>query len=147
MNEELQNALAELVNSTNRAKDFIVAEAPEVVQQLLLWHGVYKLALFAIGLLLLVSIPFQIKFIIGRLPEKIKEGEPDNWFWFDFNRIYKTASFDPSITLPGGAACMTVAILIVIQLLVVCGALNLEWLQIYLAPKVWLIEYVAQLTK
>jgi len=40
MNEELQKAITELFNSAIQAKDFLVGELPDYINQLLMWKAV-----------------------------------------------------------------------------------------------------------
>ena len=55
MNEQLQEALAELLGKANNGIDtagnFLASELPEVIQQLLMWHGVKSLTLCFLVLL------------------------------------------------------------------------------------------------
>lgn len=122
MEEKLQAALAELIQKTlqgaDATKDFLTAEIPDVVYQLLLWYGIYNFILFVIGMLLVIAIVY---------------GNYKQWqYWKKQDEVepYVMANiFQAFLFLP-----LTVA-------------LNLTWLQIWIAPKVWLIEYMGQLIK
>ena len=150
MNEELQKALGELLNKTlngiDTASGFLTEQLPEVIQQLLMWHGVYSLVTCILSLVYIISIPFQVKHLFNKIPDKIKEGDEDNWWWKDENRRYPSFSFKVSMT---DGAISYIGFFGVMNIACFCVAtsyLNLEWLQIWLAPKVWLLEYAAKLT-
>ena len=59
MNESLQTALASLINTSMNAWDtatsFLVAEIPQVLYQLLLWHAVYSFIQFCFSIILIVG--------------------------------------------------------------------------------------------
>jgi hypothetical protein len=127
MNEQLQDALTELLGKANNgidnASNFLVAELPEVIQQLLLWHGVYNFVLFIGGLLLALAIVFA-----------------------DF-KMYKVAKDWSDVDFKSGYLLVGSFGRIFLWAIVLVGMLNLEWLQIWIAPKVWLLEYAASLAK
>lgn len=126
MNDKLQQALAELINKATGAAEsstsFLLAELPDVVYQLLLWHGVKNFVLFLMGIAFIavwVYINYkQVKLIAGKYDD-INDVDPI----FIFNLFQVFLVFIPAVLL------------------------NLEWLQIWIAPKVWLIEYAAGLVK
>lgn len=131
MNEELQKALGELLNKANNgidtAGEFLAAELPEVIQQLLMWHGVYNFVVFCVGVILISSsIPLFVKAAKGRLTE-------GHW-------AYAKSAYD-EMSFLGLCAFM----------FSVCGfaigaaIINFQWLKIWIAPKVWLLEYAAKL--
>lgn len=124
MNDEMQKALADILSKTLRgvesAGDFLMSQIPEVIQQLLLYHAV-KSFLLMLFCLLTGSL---IMFCACRLEKRWKkEGE-----WVNQG----TAFFF------GGIAtfCCIAGVFF-----------NMQWLQIWLAPKLYLIEYAAKLVK
>lgn len=108
--------------------DFLYEQAPEVTSQLLLWHGIESFIIFiACILLLIVAIYGNIKSVLA-LKKFLGNGwETDPTFWL------------PTI-IGSGMGQRIVSI-------VIAGNINLTWLKIYIAPKVYLLEYVANLTK
>ena len=126
MSEELQKALGELLskanNGINTAGDFLAAELPDVIQQLLMWHGVKSLIVF----LLCLIIPI----IFYRLSMKIARST----FLSDGKELFDY----PHVIIP-------MAIMSIVILVVSTARINVTWLQIWIAPKVWLIEYAAKL--
>jgi hypothetical protein len=124
MNEELQKALSDLLGKANdgigAASDFLVAELPDVIQQLLMWHGVYNFSLLVFSLFIAV-----IWFVIH------KKANYKIWEW-------QVDSCEPVFYLFFWNA---------VPFFTILNTFNIEWLQIYIAPKVWLLEYTASLTK
>ena len=125
--EELNKALATLITQATQGVEagvgFLQAELPEVVEQLLMWHFTISLLWF-IAACVIAIVLITIDVIIGyRL---YKEGEVTD------------ALFDYIFF---GSVVRVIAALLLISL----G--SLEWLQIYIAPKVWLLEYSATLIK
>jgi len=124
MNDELQKALASLLNKTVQGAEagaqFLQRELPEVIQQLLLWHAVKSAVFFTLFLVLAAGCAFAG----WRL---IKNGVAKN------NQDYAFI----------GCIFAVAAILLFWPAL----AYHLDWLQILLAPKVYLIEYAASLAR
>ena len=125
MNEQLQTALAELIKSTLQAKEFIVGELPEVVRQLLLWHGIQDFILFCIGLVLLAAYGYCLRRFVIKNWSKIKEADDSEGFLIT----------------------MLSLVCVVVLSVPLMFIFPLTWLQIWIAPKVWLIEYAASLVK
>lgn len=122
MDEELQKALASMVNKTVGAvqtgADFLMRELPEVIQQLLMWHAVRSAVAFS-------------AFLIGALLSIY--GARRLWQW----ATEEDNEMQPFVLLP-----------VVISAFLMLGCFNsLAWLQIMIAPKVYLIEYAASLAK
>ena len=125
MNEQLQAAITALIEKASNGADagfaFLTAEIPDVVYQLLLWHGVKS---FVTSIIVLLLIPV--------------------WVYFD-RKVYHVAcksDDDGDLWLGWGVwGC----ILRIPAFILACTYLSIDWLQILIAPKVWLIEYVASL--
>ena len=121
MKEELQNALTEILRGVLSAKDFVLAELPEVVTQLLTWKMYESIIWFIFGIIsIIIVIVVNCK---------------------TFKQSWK-------ITVEVGAPAILANIIgSVIALIAISSIMNLDWLQITVAPKVYLIEYVASLAK
>ena len=124
MNEQLQQALAELitksVQTAEKAGEFIVSELPEVVGQLLAWEITWNLIWFCFGILVFIlSVYGNYRFFVWA---KSEDGDTEALMF------------------------MVITLIPVVIGMVFCGA-NLDWLKILIAPKVWLIEYAANLVK
>ena len=103
-------------------------QAPEVVEQLLMWHGVESLIQCIVAILAL-AIPFvyyKIALYIYYKFEIAKEIDQAH-FWF------------PSIIIGIIALGLTWACFI--------KNINIKWVKIWLAPKVYLLEYLAEMVK
>lgn len=121
MNEQLQQALAELLGKANNGIDnagvFLASELPEVIQQLLSWH--MTLSLIWLFGFLCTSI------VLGFL------------FWFCVKKEAKEGDWGPGVFI-----CVIFSVISFVGIISHAS----EVLQIWIAPKVWLIEYAANLT-
>jgi hypothetical protein len=131
MNEQLQQALAEIIVSAmetaEAAKEFVLEELPDVVQQLLAWKMMESLIYFVVGLLFLGCVGTYWAVVLK------------NWGrWVTAHGNTGDRAFN--LAFFGGLASIPF-------LLAFGHFINLHWLQIMVAPKVYLIEYVAELTK
>ena len=126
MNEALQAAVTELITktitSTETGIEFLSGQLPAYVSQLLMWHGMYSFIISMISLVIL--------FIVWYSPHKMVSQEGKEKFNGD--------ALLPWQLLYLGSAMVSIPALV---------NANLVWLQIWLAPKVWLVEYAAGLVK
>lgn len=127
MNEELQNQLSVIlqgvINTADSTSAFLIEEIPDVIQQLLMW----KMCESLISCLLLPTILVIIFFYKERYTKvcsKLMNHE---------ERYIPEAVISPMFlgmfTL--GGLC----------------ELNITWLQIWVAPKIYLMEYASSLVK
>ena len=137
MNEQLQQAVASLITASLAAFDtgvnFLSEQIPDVVQQLLLWKAIESFAhffFFGICVLLVVAwwINKQIKFWSTPIPDH-------------YNRTV------PRISGDSGPLVMCNLFLIFPIWIGIANVANWTWIQIWLAPKVFLIEYSKVLLK
>lgn len=142
---DLEKVLIESIDKFNGAVDkgvdFALTQAPEVVQELLLWKSVTSFIGFAFGVLMLglgfVYVFYTVRSIIKTRPEK---GGECNLYWDAFVyhnpslTVYSAVVF-PVLTLSHTTVFLTVAIQ------------NNDWLKIWIAPKLYLLEYAASLVK
>lgn len=131
MKEELQTALTEILQKTlqgaETAKDFLTTEIPDVLGQLLMWHGAYSFIENLIGVTLFgIGCKWLHSVFINK--NKIKWSQSNDITTSEIREIIKgcVAGFGTGIGL---------------------SYTNLTWLQIWIAPKVWLIEYMSNLVK
>ncbi len=139
MKENLENALVELitktVENTGKATDFILAETPEYVQQLLNYNFILSFSGFLSAFLLIVPVIHMIK-ILQLKPESRKK-------WIVGDR-FNTDKKDVSTLLLAYFVFSFVACPIIF---VVAFLENLDWFKIWIAPKVYLVEYAAGFVK
>ncbi|CAH9015705.1 putative TMhelix containing protein [Vibrio phage 511E55-1] len=134
MNEQLQGAVAQIleraISGIDSSVEFMQAELPDVVEQLLLWYAVSNVIYTLLGLFILYASYWIIK--------KPKPTD-DNWMWDwserkgrhegSMNCIFGIFVLFPAI--PGFILSMSI----------------MESIQIWVAPKIWLMEYAANLVK
>lgn len=130
--DKLQNALADVitkvVKAAGDATDFLIKELPDVIKQLLWWKAIQSLY-WCIWPIIFTIIMYRISL---HWKNKISK---DDW---------GECLDEPIPTLKVVAFCIfCVATLIGIFSIFQC--FNLEWLQIWVAPKVYLIEYANKL--
>ena len=161
--ENLDEALATLITKALEGVDtsvgFLQAELPDVVTQLLMWHGVrsgaeavFSLLLFLIPLFMFklykrLSIPYQ-------KAEGYKYSDCERYSFlhmtnFRFNCSQEKAVGDRGwrigTTDDGGSIVAVMLLSSATATIVGLLAFNLTWLQIWIAPKVWLLEYAARM--
>jgi hypothetical protein len=124
-NGELEKQLAEIVklgkDGAIKAADFIQQQAPELVEQMLRWHFWSSLTVFVIGAAMIVA--FVALLIVGIRKER-------DW-WFDH--------YGPRPTL-----LVPVFSILVGLVLALCST---QWLQIWIAPKLYVFEWCQTLLK
>jgi len=126
MNTDLENtaneALKAIISTTTEAKDFILSELPDVIQQLLMWKMAESIVHNIIPLTVIIIVTTNgYKCFIWC--------HKNNWAEKCFSW------FMPSL------------LFFVVGFIVSLIAINLVWLQIWVAPKVYLLEYAANLIK
>ena len=135
MNEQLQLAISTLIQTSLNAIDkgtaFLSNQIPEVIQQLLLWKAVASFIEFSSGI-----------FLIGGI-----------FAWL----IYQYKYWTTTVTTPWGTKTIRfeassgpfslLNIPLIIPLLYGSSCINLIWLQIWIAPKLYLIEYAKDFLK
>lgn len=139
MNEQLQNALVDLLTKVTSGIDnataFLAWELPDVVQQLLRWKLVEH-SLKSIFCLVVIAcvIWFATAFIRG-----VRRGAGGEGNFFHDGTSYRPVTTHAVFTAmaAGVAALFATAGL---------ASHSLYAVQIWLAPKIFLIEYVAYLT-
>ena len=135
MNEQLQLAVSTLIQTSLNAIDkgtaFLSNQIPEVIQQLLLWKAIASFIEFSSGI-----------FIIGGI-----------FAWLIYQYKYWTTTIETEwgttqqrISGTNGPF-VTLNILCVIPLIYGSSYINLIWLQIWIAPKLYLIEYAKDFLK
>ena len=132
MNESLQQALAGILNKTMAGVEagvsFLSAELPDVIQQLLVWKLAQSPVLLALG----VSFLVLSAYLLRKGLKNMKEEGVKTW----------TNRQEHRYVAPYIISAFAVSIGFVMSM--VNGATAL---QIWLAPKIYLIEYAASLAK
>lgn len=144
MKQELDAALAELITKSLAAMDkgaeFLSEQVPEVVQQLLWWEGVRSFIQFLVGVVILglmIGLPLYIYFWLTKEVEIRRYGETRKGPRYEVIEV----------TAEAGVIFILGLSVEFIGLLVSATLLNLTWLKIWIAPKIFLIEYAARMFK
>lgn len=123
MNKVLEEAIVTTITkateTAGKAVDFLSAEIPDVIKQLIQWKIAEN------GFLVVLALSFLILWFTKLASYLFKKAEEDEPFVF---------------FVIGGWVLAGLSLV-----LVVCG--SLELIQLVVAPKVWLIEYAAHLVK
>jgi len=103
-------------------------QAPEVVEQLLMWHGVESLIQCIVAILALAA-PFGFYKIVCYIYQKFEIGKEkdQSGFWI------------PAFL---GSVAVTIFTCVCFT-----SNINIKWVKIWLAPKVYLLEYLAEMMK
>ncbi|WP_288446456.1 hypothetical protein [uncultured Serratia sp.] len=145
MSEQANKVLAELLQKASDGIDaavsFSQAQIPDVAHQLLVWNFTRSIVL---SLICIATIPFVVWFLKLQLVKKeigeeIKYSE--HCKKYQWNLVYcSDGSPSPAIVILGFAMVLYVSFIGTILL-------NMTWLKILLAPKLYLLEYAASLIK
>jgi hypothetical protein len=133
--QSLDASLSTLIDGTTEkgAKliEFLYAQAPDVIAQLLLFHGVESAVKCFIGVLLIIGGPLAIYFA-GKKYYNFLGGDE------------KGTEEEPTFWIPTIFASLIIAIPSLIN---GWQMVNLTWLKIWIAPKVYLLEWIANVAK
>lgn len=135
MNEQLQLAVNTLIqtslNAIDKGTTFLSNQIPEVIQQLLLWKAITSFIEFSSGI-----------FLIGGI-----------FAWLIYQYKYWTTEIEGTykskelrIEEDRGSLSL-LNIFLIIPLIYGSSCINLIWLQIWIAPKLYLIEYAKDFLK
>ena len=149
MNDKANEVLLQLLNKAmagiDAAVQFSQAQIPDVVHQLLVWNFT-KSVIFTI--FALATIPPVIWFLRKMLKREVVGVVGDEgYYWRRGQPKYKpTLIWDEDGNLDPSALFLIIPITLWALLLVVAVG-NMTWLKIWLAPKLYLLEYAASLVK
>jgi len=137
MNEQLQQALAALLNKTvagvEAGASFLQTELPDVIQQLLTWK-------LASSILTAIICAISIALIFVTFKAINRGVKSEQGLWHDYDSPFNGLSFCGFLFyILGSVGCIPLAF----ELFSNAGVA----LQIWLAPKIYLIEYAASLAK
>ena len=117
-----------------------MAEIPDVIQQLLVWHAIESFIWFFIGVLLLAA-PWIVYWRWGGRgePTEPKYGEARYKETLTHNRLGEVDGDGMGPLVLGGVVATLAGFALALN--------NLEWLQILVAPKLYLLEYARVLLR
>ena len=141
----MNTALSAIVESIARTQDFVIDQAPDVVQQLLAWQFTKSLIFFVFSALLVVAalLPHLSRWAAGRA----KAAETDFKEKAAWTRLVPcgqatSEAFDFIVCLP-------FYVLPARAIVAIAGTIgifaNLGWLQVLVAPKSYVVEYITNI--
>lgn len=123
----VNDMLRGIMTEAGKLKDFAVEQLPDVVQQFLQWKFYEHLTYFAIAMFIFVIwIILDIVMFKLAMKESIKISD-NTVIWLGWGIF--------------GCAARSVPLISILHFI------NIKWLQIMIAPKVYLLEYAANLVK
>ena len=123
LSSRLESILLWIEETAKTTEAFVIEQTPIYIQELLAWNFWHSFLFFSIGVGMLIALGFCIKKITT------SGGE----FWEDEN---------VPVAVPvvlGTIICLIVGPILTFN--------NIDWLKIKIAPRVWLVEYVADKIK
>lgn len=130
MNDELKQktneALIGLIDRISQVEDFAIEQVPDVIRQLLMWNALVSASRFCASMFIFLGYLILIKALWAKYFKGVKYFKNETAF---YEYVY---------------ACVICGVFIGIASILM---IDFSWLQIWLAPKVWLIEYSAELIK
>ena len=123
LKQALADTINKLTNGVEKGIDFFNAQMPEVIEQLLIWK-IWESAMQCI-------VGFLILFACWKLPSMV---------W----KKYKFPEWNEEKQL---VVIMIGSLGLIFAGIAVSILINFKWLQILIAPKIYLIEYAAELLK
>lgn len=130
MNEQWEKVLSSLITKVTTGADAVIQfgseQLPEVLKQLLIWNFTYSLLLWVISLSIVVGYLWWMCV---------------KWKWWMHNKATTTMSTDNLYSI------ITFIWSILAFLSLIMFFANLDWLKIWVAPKLYLLEYAASLIK
>ena len=130
MNEQLQKVLADIITRVTSGADAAIQfgkeQIPEVLKQLLIWNFTFSFLIWFSATAIIIG------YIIWMLT-KFK-------WWFK-NQRTTTTEQDAAVTV------LTVIWGFISFIMIFVFWCNLDWLKIWVAPKLYLLEYAASLIK
>jgi hypothetical protein len=132
------------------AVDFTLDQAPEIIQQAIYWNFIESIIYNLIGIALVIPLIFVCRLIFNvnnSMPEKNDLAESNKYWEVDITRY---SNSDSRVTLTqkinsevlfwsfAGSALLSVFSVVFI---------NFTFIKLWIAPKLWLLEYASSLVK
>lgn len=142
MTDKLESVLVDAIQKTQagigEAVDFAIAQSPEVIEQLLLWKAIESGIIFTLLLLVLLAYVIFVCKVDWRKPE---DSQKETLVWEKHSWKNSQSPRLEFVLIFGMLSVMGIP-------LIINGILsNLDWLKIWIAPKLYLVEYAASLVK
>lgn len=146
MNEQVEQKanelLLNLIDKAQQGMEFAEAQIPDVIEQLLVWKFAASMIGFVFWVVIFIASAWLFKRAFAmrrRAIDAYEKGEG----WTRLAECSSITSHQYDFMTVGVFFASGVACAISIN----CALGQLEWFQIWLAPKVYLLEYAASLAK
>ena len=144
MEEQLKEALSTLMAAAASASEFVAAQVPEVVHQAMVWYATKSLALWLLGvaaLIAVIALDRKVYKLFKSHYEELNSNLASTGFNYHPVEMWHEEAFVVGYLLIGSLIriCLYVPVVALLS--------NVEWLMIWLAPKLWLMEKAAELIK
>ena len=142
MNEQLQAQFIQIIQSVSEsaasAKNFVLAELPDVAQQVINWY-LFKSVFENIIALIFIIFAIYLLTKLFQVPISKSKANKFQLFCYEFTRDGEIKELMPTVLIP-------------IAAIIICGVLsinylNLDCFKIIIAPKLWLIEYTTNILR
>jgi hypothetical protein len=145
MTDKIENALVNVIQdaatTAKTATEFVLAELPEVAQQLLMWHATSSILKSILGVAVLIGLVlFWRWFWEGR-------GEETGKGAYGCSTLYRPTKTHTDYGRVTDSFILATITTIILSGLALAATLNFTWLKILIAPKLYLLEYAADLVK
>ena len=133
MNKEIMAQILPIVEKTKegilKGVEIAQQQVPELIQEILKWNFTVSLVWFIVGVIGMSVTIYCLIRILKTLHSELKK---------DMTDLSEEGAYNFSIFIPTG----------IVAFLFGCNVfVNYEWLQIMIAPKLFLIEYISNLLK
>lgn len=161
MEEQAKDVLAQMMqralDGVDAAVEFSQEQIPDVVQQLLTWHFVQSLIFFLVGVVILsVCAVVAIKTIptkrkTSAVRREAREAYERGEKWTRHGGSGSVSSIEYDRVMRDGSTVDLFNVLFPAAIASIFGLVfvgcNIDWLKIWIAPKLYLLEYGASLVK
>lgn len=134
MNDAIKKELIDFLQKVNsgvdKGVDFLQGELPEYISQLLMWHGVHSFLRFL--------IPFVCTLILLFIAYKGVKMK---------GRYFGKTDHDGDLPQLKFIVVTASTVLTAIFTMITINFFNLTWLKIWIAPKVFIVDYIASMGK
>ena len=142
MNEQLQAQFIQIIQSVSEsaasAKNFVLAELPDVAQQVINWY-LFKSVFENIIALIWIIFAIYLLTKLFQVPVNKSKANKFQLFCYEFTSDGETQELMPTVFIPVGA--------IIICVLLSISYFNMDCFKIIIAPKLWLIEYTTNILR